>query len=93
MGNLAVSFDPVTGTFGSRVNVAPALENPAQFLCDTLKNNAAIKQPGEVCQLLTDVLAPVLGTAKGGGANQPAGRTSQPLAPTGDIGALISGGQ
>ncbi|UUZ59330.1 MCE family protein [Nocardioides sp. B-3] len=94
MGNLAIAFDPVTGTFGSRVNAAPAFEDPTQFLCDTLKNNAAIKQPGEVCQLLTDVLAPVLGTSQGGGANgRTAGPTSQPMAPVGDIGALIGGGQ
>jgi len=96
MGNLALTFDPVTGTFGSRVNVAPALENPAQFLCDTLKNNAAIDEPGQVCQLLTDVLGPFVGTATaGGGRNgkQATRGSSQPLAPVGDIGALIGGGQ
>ena len=91
MGNLALTFDPVTGTFGSRVNVAPALENPAEFLCDTLRNNAAIDEPGQVCQLLTDVLGPVLGRATDGGErSRPA---SQPLAPVGGIGALIGGGQ
>ena len=93
MGNLALAFDPVTGTFGSRVNVAPALEDPAQFLCDTLKNNAAIEQPGEVCQLLTDVLGPVLGTPTAGGDTFSKQATSQPLAPVGDIGALIGGGR
>jgi phospholipid/cholesterol/gamma-HCH transport system substrate-binding protein len=95
MGNLALTFDPVTGTFGSRVNLAPALENPAEFLCDTLKNNAAIDEPGQVCQLLIDVLGPVLGTATGSGTNgrQATRGSSQPLAPVGDIGALIGGGQ
>jgi phospholipid/cholesterol/gamma-HCH transport system substrate-binding protein len=89
MGNLALTFDPVTGTFGSRVNVAPALENPAEFLCDTLRNNAAVDEPGQVCQLLTDVLGPVLGRATDGGG----GGSSRPLAPVGGIGALIGGGQ
>lgn len=98
MGNLAVAFDPVTGTFGSRVNAAPAFEDPAEFLCETLKNNATIKAPQEVCQLLTEVLGPVLGTQGGRSKAQQAGRQpgqqgSQAPAPTGDIGALIGGGQ
>lgn len=91
MGNLAVAFDPVTGTFGSRVNAAPAFEDPSQFLCETLKNNASIKRAGEVCRLLTDVLGPVLGVPQGGGAS--ARPATAPMAPVGDIGALIGGGQ
>lgn len=70
MGNLMVAFDPSTGTFGSRINFAPTFDDPARFLCDTIRNNAIVKAPGEVCTLLDTVLGPLTGVAQGGGARQ-----------------------
>lgn len=71
MGNLAIAFDPVTGTFGSRVNLTPAFEDLPGFLCTTLRNNKAIEGVGEICQLLNDTLGSVIPSGSGGqGGNQ-----------------------
>ncbi|MEV7398241.1 MCE family protein [Aeromicrobium sp. NPDC092404] len=58
MSNLAVAFEPSTGTFGSRVQVAPGIQfRPDQFLCQTLVN---IGTPEAVCATLTNLLQPLL---------------------------------
>lgn len=69
MSNLALSFEPQTGTFGSRVNVGAAFERPEQFLCETLKANGT-PNVGQVCSLLDDLLGPILGAEGGGGPRQ-----------------------
>ena len=92
MGNLALAFDPVTGTFGSRLQLTPAFERPDQLLCGVLKVN---KVPQSVCDLLTSLLGPVIGGASGlssaassGGASLPSlpstsgGSASTPAAPS-----------
>lgn len=79
IGNLALAFEPSTGTFGSRVNFAESLAAPEDFLCETLKGNGT-PAAGEVCQLLDDVLGPVLGSK--GGQGQRAGGSPRPAAPT-----------
>ena len=58
MGNLALSFDPSTGTFGSRVQVYQGLQfRPDQFACQILVNDGV---PKEVCDMLTGLLSPLL---------------------------------
>lgn len=64
MGNLAVAFDPVTGTFGSRLNATPGIEfRPDQFLCQTLTN--AVDVPPLVCETITALLEPLLPALSG----------------------------
>ncbi len=63
MGNLAVAFEPSTGTFGSRVQVAPGIQfRPDQFMCQTLINAGA---PQEACTVLTNLLQPLLPATSG----------------------------
>ncbi len=60
MSNLALAFDPVTGTYGSRVQIAPGVQfRPDQFLCQTLINTGA---PGmdAVCNVITALFSPLL---------------------------------
>lgn len=63
MSNLALAFEPSTGTYGSRVQVAPGLQfRPDQFLCQTLVN---IGTPESICATLTNLLQPILPTTSG----------------------------
>jgi phospholipid/cholesterol/gamma-HCH transport system substrate-binding protein len=69
MSNLALSFESGTGTFGSRVQVAPGIQfRPDQFLCQTLVNAGA---PEAVCTILTSVLKPLLPATSGQTASVP----------------------
>ncbi len=68
MGNLAVAFEPTTGTFGSRVQIPPGILNrPDQFLCQTLVNSgpAGIEA---VCPILEALLQPLLPATSDGDA-------------------------
>lgn len=63
LGNLALSFEPSTGTFGSRVQLTPGITlRPDQVLCQTLEN---ISVPDEVCSVLSDLLQPLLPATSG----------------------------
>lgn len=65
MGNLALAFDPATGTYGSRVQVAPGIQfRPDQFLCQTLINTGV---PGmdAVCQVVKTLFSPILPAISG----------------------------
>ncbi|WP_374999448.1 MCE family protein [Aeromicrobium sp. CTD01-1L150] len=65
MGNLAVAYEPTTGTFGSRVQVAQGILNrPDQFLCQTLVNAGA---PQSVCDIITSLLRPLIPATSGDG--------------------------
>jgi phospholipid/cholesterol/gamma-HCH transport system substrate-binding protein len=69
MGNLALAFEPSTGTYGSRVQITPGLQfRPDQFLCQTLVN---IGTPESICSTLTSLLQPLL----------PGGSTTTPAVP------------
>lgn len=73
MSNLALSFEPGTGTYGSRVQVAPGIQfRPDQFLCQTLVNDGV---PQSVCDTLTNLLEPLLPATSGSGSN---GTTAAP---------------
>lgn len=66
MGNLALSFEPGTGTYGSRVQVAPGIQfRPDQFLCQTLTN---IGVPQSVCTIITNLMQPLLPATSGDAA-------------------------
>ena len=86
LSNLAVAYEPTTGTFGSRVQVAPGIQfRPDQFLCQTLVNAGA---PQAVCTLITTLLEPLIpaiGGAPAAGAPATAGAAAPPPAaqPTG----------
>lgn len=67
MSNLALSFEPSTGTYGSRVQVAPGVQfRPDQFLCQTLVN---IGTPEAICATLTNLLEPLLPATSGTGTS------------------------
>ncbi|MGI9084977.1 MAG: MCE family protein [Aeromicrobium sp.] len=83
LGNLAVAFEPSTGTFGSRVQAQPGLQfRPDQFLCQTLTNTGP---PGSdaVCPIIETLLTPLLnaqsGSAQSATAPEP---TAGPTGPT-----------
>jgi phospholipid/cholesterol/gamma-HCH transport system substrate-binding protein len=72
LGNLALAFDPSTGSFGSRLQVTPGIIfRPDQFLCQTLVNYGA---PESVCKIISALLEPLLPATNGAGskANPPA---------------------
>ena len=80
MSNLALSFESGTGTFGSRVQIAPGIQfRPDQFLCQTLVN---IGTPEAVCSMLTNLLQPLLPATSGAGAASPTGSTAETVTPT-----------
>jgi phospholipid/cholesterol/gamma-HCH transport system substrate-binding protein len=63
MGNLALSFEPGTGTFGSRVQVAPGIQlRPDQFLCQILVSDGV---PESVCDTIKTLLSPILPATSG----------------------------
>jgi phospholipid/cholesterol/gamma-HCH transport system substrate-binding protein len=69
MSNLALAYEPGTGTYGSRVQVAPGIQfRPDQFLCQTLVN---IGTPESVCTMLTNLLQPLLPATSGTAASVP----------------------
>lgn len=94
MSNLALSFESGTGTFGSRVQIAPGIQfRPDQFLCQTLVN---IGTPEAVCSMLTNLLQPLLPATSGAAAASPTGSTAEtttPAAPTEDSTPSPSGTQ
>ncbi|MEO6604448.1 MAG: MCE family protein, partial [Aeromicrobium sp.] len=70
MSNLALAFEPTTGTYGSRVQVAPGIQfRPDQFLCQTLINSGV---PQAVCDVITSLLTPILPATSGGAPAAPA---------------------
>lgn len=79
LGNLALSFEPSTGTFGSRVQLTPGITlRPDQVLCQTFEN---INVPKEVCSVLSDLLKPLLPATSGKGKT-PTANTPAPAAPS-----------
>ncbi|HJR90310.1 MAG TPA: MCE family protein, partial [Aeromicrobium sp.] len=66
MGNLAVSYEPSTSTFGSRVQITPQIQfRPDQFLCDVLVVRGA---PPAACTLIQTLLTPLLPATSGASA-------------------------
>ncbi|EFQ82294.1 virulence factor Mce family protein [Aeromicrobium marinum DSM 15272] len=64
LGNLAVAFEPTTGTFGSRLQIAPGIQfRPDQFLCQTLLNAGF---PAFLCDVVTGLLEPLIPAAAPG---------------------------
>lgn len=97
MSNLALAFDSSTGTYGSRVQIAPGIQfRPDQFLCQTLVN---VGTPEAVCSLLTDLLKPLLPATASTAAPLPkatdalpepaAGSTSPPAGTQSGLPALL----
>jgi len=84
MSNLALAFESGTGTYGSRVQIAPGIQfRPDQFLCQTLVNVGA---PQAVCDTLTSLLQPLLpatsGSATSDTATAPKVDPTQPATPS-----------
>jgi phospholipid/cholesterol/gamma-HCH transport system substrate-binding protein len=82
MGNLAVAFEPGTGTFGSRVQVGPAFSRLDLFLCQTIANTGDFseEQAAQTCSLFKNLLGPLIPKAPEGteGAAEPALPESAP---------------
>ena len=92
MSNLALAFDPVTGTYGSRVQVAPGIQfRPDQFLCQTI-TNAGVPQADLACKVLTTLLSPIL-PAVSGGTPDLAGAAPSAQAPVVDPSQLVPTGE
>ncbi len=76
MSDLALAFEPTTGTYGSRVQIAPGIQfRPDQFLCQTLLNAGA---PQAVCDVITGLLTPILPAASGDTPAVPSSAASTP---------------
>lgn len=78
MSNLALAFEPTTGTYGSRVQVQPGIQfRPDQFLCQTLTNTGA---PGMdvVCDLIETLFTPLLPAMSSGAAPSSADAATTP---------------
>ena len=89
MGNLALAFEPSTGTYGSRVQVAPGIQmRPDQFLCQTL---VAAGTPESVCTMLTDLLKPLLPATAGQAVGVPQSTTTAPAEAEAPAGSAPSG--
>ena len=67
MGNLAIAFDPKSGTIGSRLRTEPNRANLDGLLCLLVKGGG-IPQAQAACDLFKALLRPVL-DAQGGNAN------------------------
>ncbi len=79
MGNLALAFDPSTGTYGSRVQIAPGIQfRPDQFLCQTLVSAGV---PPVVCDVITTLFAPILPALPGGSSATPTAPAANQNAP------------
>jgi phospholipid/cholesterol/gamma-HCH transport system substrate-binding protein len=71
MGNLAVTYEPSTRTFGSRVQITPGIQfRPDQFLCQLLIANGA---PAAACTVIQTLLTPLLPAASAAPASAGAG--------------------
>lgn len=82
MSNLALAFEPSTGTYGSRVQITPGIQfRPDQFLCQTLVN---IGTPEAICATLTNLLQPLLPGASGQAASVPESAPTDPTTPSTD---------
>ncbi len=68
MGNLAIAFNPKSGTIGSRLRTEPTRASLDRLLC-TLVKGGGIPQAQVACDLFKALLRPVLDQAGGGGAN------------------------
>ncbi len=74
MSDLALAFEPTTGTYGSRVQVAPGIQfRPDQFLCQTLINAGV---PQAVCDVITGLLTPILPATSGGTPTLPSAEST-----------------
>jgi phospholipid/cholesterol/gamma-HCH transport system substrate-binding protein len=94
LGNLALAYDPSTGSFGSRLQVAPGiLFRPDQFLCQTLVNAGA---PESVCNVISSLLGPLIPGVKDGGTGTlpsaaPGSGSTAPAAPPASPGQKSDG--
>jgi phospholipid/cholesterol/gamma-HCH transport system substrate-binding protein len=73
LGNLAVAFDPETGTIGSRLHTDKGVQDLDGQLC-TLVQNGQLPSADQACQLFEALLEPII--------NQPASARSRPGEPT-----------
>jgi phospholipid/cholesterol/gamma-HCH transport system substrate-binding protein len=84
MSNLAVAFESSTGTYGSRVQVAPGIQfRPDQFVGELCRTRGG---PDAVCTVLEDLLGSLLvpdasTSAAGAEAPETTGAPSAPTAP------------
>jgi phospholipid/cholesterol/gamma-HCH transport system substrate-binding protein len=80
MGNLAIAFNPRSGTIGSRLRTEPTRASLDRLLC-TLVRGGGIPQAQAACDLFKALLRPVL-DASGGNANASAPGRARPGTPT-----------
>jgi len=84
MGNLALAFEPSTGTYGSRVQVAPGLMfRPDQFICQTVTQTAGISL-NQLCDVLGTLFGdqtPIGTTPSQSGGQATDGQSSTGLVP------------
>ena len=64
MGNLAIAFDPKSGTIGSRLRTEPNRASLDGLLCLLVKGGG-VPQAGTACKLFKALLRPVLDAANG----------------------------
>jgi phospholipid/cholesterol/gamma-HCH transport system substrate-binding protein len=59
LGNLAVAFDPETGTIGSRLHTDKGVQDLDGQLC-TLVQNGQLPSADQACQLFEALLEPII---------------------------------
>lgn len=80
MGNLAVAFEPGTGTYGSRLQVAPGLSfRPDEFVCQTLSGITGV--PDAPLTPVCDLLGLLFGDAGGDPGATPESAANEPVGP------------
>ena len=75
MGNLAVAFNPKSGTIGSRLRTEPTRASLDRLLC-TLVRGGGVPQAQAACDLFKALLRPVLDGASGNGNASAPGRAA-----------------
>jgi hypothetical protein len=94
MGNLAVAFDPESGTIGSRLHTDQGIKDLDGLLC-TLVRTRGLPSAEQACALFEALLEPVFAQPASGpapaqqGGTAPVGSRSLPAR---DLSGLLGGG-
>lgn len=94
LGNLAVAFDPETGTIGSRLHTDKGIQDLDGQLC-TLVKNGQLPSAEQACQLFETLLEPII-TQQSSAPRQPEGPRTQQVRygsarSAGDLSQLMGG--
>lgn len=87
LGNLALAYDPSTGSIGSRMQLGPTGSSLGNILCDVVAN-ARIPNSQLACSLLKKLVGPLSGSTDIGAGRHQAARVGA-ARPSTDLGQLL----